>query len=277
MLPGSFRDLQHSGLARALMATFAALVTGLSPLGVAAGGAIELSYKVLTEHPHPSNAFTQGLVYSDDVFIESSGLYGRSFVFAHSKSSQKTLHQIDLPKHLFAEGLTVFGDRLFVLTWKRGTALVFNRSNFEELGQFTYKGEGWGLTHDGRHLWMSDGSDTLILRDPDTFAELRQLRVDHNGQPLMRLNELEYALGLIWANVWQDDRIFAISPETGKVLGVVDLRDLVQKNSVTPTHTVLNGIAFDAASGTFWVTGKFWPRLYELAIPQARAMLEAAP
>lgn len=259
------------------MTALVALVANFSSLAAAARETIELSYKVVAEHPHPTNAFTQGLVYSDDVFIESSGLYGRSFVFAHSKSSQKTLRHIDLPKHLFAEGLTVFDDRLFVLTWKRGTALVFNRSNFEELGQFTYKGEGWGLTHDDRHLWMSDGSDKLTLRDPDTFAELRQLRVVHNGQPLMRLNELEYAHGLIWANVWQDDRIFAISPETGQALGVVDLRDLVQKNSVTPTHTVLNGIAFDAGSGTFWVTGKFWPRLYELAIPEAHAILKTAP
>ena len=162
--------------------------------------------------------------------------------------------------------LTAFGDRLIQLTWRLGAALVYARRDIRPTGQFRYSTEGWGLTHDGRHLIMSDGSATLYYRDPLTFSEVRRLEVRDNRGPVSRLNELEFVGGRIYANVWQSPNIVRIDPDTGRVTGIVDLSALVDANDHEPGADVLNGIAYIPGSGRFLVTGKQWPRLYAIRL-----------
>jgi len=224
------------------------------------------SYRVVNAYPHDSQAFTQGLIYLDGHLYESTGLNGRSTLREVDLESGRVLKEISLPQQYFAEGLTNWGSTLIQLTWKKNVAFVYDRATFRLLKTFHYPWEGWGLTQDGKHLIMSDGSETIHFLDPDTFKQERKIRVTDRGKPVQNLNELEYIHGEIYANVWMSNRIARISPSTGKVLGWIDLSGILPSVEVTGEGAVLNGIAYDAAHNRLFVTGKDWPRLFEIQV-----------
>ena len=176
----------------------------------------------------------------------------------------EVLQSYDLPSTYFGEGITIYGDRIIQLTWKSKVGFVYNKASFELLQEFTYPTEGWGITHDGEHLIMSDGSSTLYFWDPETFEKVGQVDVYDESSPVTRLNELEYIQGEVYANVWYADRIARIDPQTGRVTGWIDLTGLLDPGSATQTIDVLNGIAYDAETDRLFVTGKLWPTLFEI-------------
>jgi glutaminyl-peptide cyclotransferase len=221
-------------------------------------------YRVVHAYPHDSQAFTQGLVYVDGHLYESTGLNGQSTLREDDLESGQVLREISLPSQYFAEGLTNWGNTLIQLTWKAHVAFVYDRATFRLLRTFQYPWEGWGLTQDGRNLILSDGSESLHFLNPETFAQVRSIRVTDHGEPVKELNELEYIHGQIYANVWMTDKIARISPETGKVLSWIDLSGLLPAIELRSNDAVLNGIAYDAAHNRLFVTGKLWPRLFEI-------------
>jgi glutamine cyclotransferase len=227
-------------------------------------------YQVLNTYPHDSHAFTQGLVCVDGHLYESTGIKGESSVRMVDLSTAKVLQKYDLPAEYFGEGLTDWGSTLVQLTWKEHTGFVYDRFSFSVLRTFHYTGEGWGLTHDETQLIMSDGTSYLRFLDPKSFKETRRIRVsDETGRPVEKLNELEYLHGEIYANIWETDEIVRISPQTGKVLGWIDLKGIIDKRSLGNPDAVLNGIAHDSAGDRLFVTGKLWPKLFEIKIVPA--------
>lgn len=224
------------------------------------------SYKVIRQYPHDPQAFTQGLVYDEGIFFESTGLYGQSSLRRVDLETGQVLHQITLDPRYFAEGLVLWDDSLVQLTWKENTGFVYDRDTFELRAIFSYTGEGWGLTHDDTNLIMSDGTHQLRFLDPQTFAEVRRIDVLDNGLPVNRLNELEYIQGEIYANIWQTDIILRIDPADGTILGKIDLTGLLPREELNAPADVLNGIAYDPASNRLFVTGKLWPNLYEIML-----------
>ncbi len=222
-------------------------------------------YDVVNVYPHDRDAFTQGLLYRDGVLFESTGLKGRSTLRKVRLETGQVLQQEKIDSRYFAEGLSDWGSRLVQLTWDTNVGFVYDLATFKQIRTFTYAGEGWGLTHDGRHLIMSDGSPTLRFLDPETFQVARSLTVRDGDVPLEDLNELEYVEGEIWANVWTTDRLAIISPATGAVTGWINLAGLMPRGSTTG-DAVLNGIAYDAARKRLFVTGKLWPRLFEIRV-----------
>jgi glutamine cyclotransferase len=226
----------------------------------------EIDYSIVATYPHDPGAFTQGLVYAGGALYESTGLHGRSSVRRVDLKSGTPLTIRPVPGQFFAEGLTAFGDRLIQLTWRSGTGFVYARGDLRLLGEFRYATDGWGLTQDGSHLIMSDGSATLYFLDPDRFTEVRRIQVrDHRG-PVRYLNELEFVGGDIYANVWRSPRILRIDPDSGWVTGSIDLSPLVARMSREPSTDVLNGIAYIPGSGRLLVTGKQWPALYAIEL-----------
>lgn len=217
---------------------------------------------IVGSYPHDPMAFTQGLEFVDGDLIESTGLFGQSDLRRVDPVTGTVIAQVGTPDNLFAEGVTRVGDQLIQLTWKAERAFVWNTESLELEDEFAYSGQGWGLCFDGAELVMSDGSDRLTFRDPATFAALRTVPVLNNGISEQRLNELECAGGAVWANVWLTDRIVGIDPATGVVFATVDASDLSDAQPVG--SDVLNGVAFDAGAGTFWVTGKRWSTMYEV-------------
>lgn len=222
----------------------------------------KLTYEILETHPHDPRIFTQGLVIDGDVITETSGLYAKSFLLQYHAESGEIVQRIDLPRNIFAEGITKFEDRFYMLTWHAEKAFVFDAETLDQETVLEYSGEGWGITHDGRELITSNGSDTLSFRNPTDFAVVKTLQVKDAKGSWNQLNELEYAEGHIWANVWQTPLILAISPESGQVEGVLDLAELDRINNHSPGQSVLNGIAYDPARHAFWITGKWWPNRY---------------
>jgi glutamine cyclotransferase len=222
-------------------------------------------FKVVAAYPHDPMAFTQGLAIEAGRLYEGTGLYGASTVRRVNLTSGRAEKQRALGERYFGEGIAILDGRLYQITWMNGAAVVYNLDTFEVERTMQYDGEGWGLTHDGKELIMSDGSATIRFRDPQTFAVTREIEVKDNGVPLAMLNELEYVDGEIWANIWYDDRIARISPADGKVLGFVDLSTLYPK-SARGSEAVLNGIAWDGAAKRLFVTGKNWPQLYEIEV-----------
>jgi glutaminyl-peptide cyclotransferase len=229
------------------------------------------TYRVVNVYPHDPTAFTQGLVYQDDIFYESTGLYGQSTLRKVDPSTGQVLQGILLPDQYFGEGIVILGERLYQLTWQENTGFIYDKESFELLDQWSYADEGWGLTSDGQRLIMSDGSHELRFLDPGTLQELgRVVVVDAHGQPVMRLNELEWVEGEVWANVWQTDLIARIDPTSGRLLGWIDLSGLLSaEDRAAQRVDVLNGIAYDAQTGRLFVTGKWWPKLYEIELLQA--------
>lgn len=222
-------------------------------------------YTVVRSYPHDRDGFTQGLQYLDGFLYEGTGLTGRSSIRKVKLETGEVVQRRDAPPQYFGEGITIWKSDLFQLTWQSGVAFVYDRDTFAPRRTFTYTGEGWGLTHDGTSLVMSDGSDSLRFLDPSTFVERRRLRVTVDGKPLRAINELEYVKGEIFANVWQTDFVARINPKTGRVAGWIDLRGLLSERERASTD-VLNGIAYDAARDRLFVTGKLWPRLFEIKL-----------
>jgi glutaminyl-peptide cyclotransferase len=221
-------------------------------------------YRVQHVYPHDPGAFTQGLQYVDGVLYEGTGTNGRSSIRKVRLETGEVLQQRNLPAQYFGEGITVWQSSLIQLTWQSRVAFVYDKATFDLRRQFAYAGEGWGLTSDATDLIMSDGSDRLRVLDPTTFAERRQIAVTADGKPVRDLNELEIVKGEIFANIFQTDYLARIAPD-GRVTGWVDLRGLLTPSERANTD-VLNGIAYDAAHDRLFVTGKLWPKLFEIRL-----------
>ena len=220
---------------------------------------------VLATYPHDTDAFTQGLVYADGYFYESTGLYGKSTLRKVEPATGKVVQELKLADQYFAEGLALYEDQLYQLTWKEHTGFIYDKA-FALLGSFSYPTEGWGLTTDGNSLILSDGSATLYFLDPQTLQTTRTVQVSQSGQPVEQLNELEYIQGEVYANIWYQDVIVRIDPSSGQVLGQIDLSSLREGENAPDPADVLNGIAYDAKESRLFVTGKNWPYVYEIAL-----------
>ena len=223
-------------------------------------------YEVANVYPHDPDAYCQGLVFADGVLYEGTGEYGASSLRKVELTTGKVLQRVDLDGRYFGEGIAIWDTQILQLTWKNHFAIVYDKGSFAELKRFKYTGQGWGLTHDGRYLIMSDGSPTLQFLDPKTFGVVRRITVQSQGQRIRDLNELEYVNGQILANVWHKDQIACISPRTGYVTGWIDLTGLLPRSERRDQESVLNGIAYDAASKRLFVTGKNWPKLFEIRL-----------
>lgn len=222
-----------------------------------------LKVKVLATRHHDPQAYTQGLLWHAGKLYESTGLYGRSSLREVDPQTGEVLRLVTVPARYFAEGLALAGGRLIQLTWQEGTAFVYGLAKFDQQGDFGYSGEGWGLCDDGRRLIMSDGSDRLTFRDPVTFAQQGGVNVSEDGKPVLNVNELECVDGVVYANVWQTDRILRIDPATGRVTGAIDAAGLLSEAEKAKAD-VLNGIAWRPDTKTFYITGKNWPKMFEV-------------
>lgn len=227
------------------------------------------SFEVINSWPHDPAAFTQGLIYHHGTLFESTGLYGASSLREVELETGAVLRRVAVPQQYFAEGLTIFGDRIVQLTWQSQQGFVYDLQSLGLRGGFSYSGEGWGLTHDGQLLIMSDGTHQLRFLDPATFAVVRSVGVYDDGRPLTNLNELEYIRGEVYANIWQTDRIARIDPQSGRILGWIDLSGLLPATDRSASVDVLNGIAYDEATDRLFVTGKRWPKLFEIRLKRA--------
>jgi len=226
--------------------------------------------EIVKEYPHDVDAYCQGLIFHNGKMIETTGLEGRSSVRHVELATGKVLKKVDLDERLFGEGATLHDGKLYQVTWKTGEGFVYNLETLEVEKTFRYKGEGWGLASDGKLLILSDGSSFLRFIDPKTFKVVKRLEVRNQNRAVDKLNELEYVDGEIYANVWYDDDIVRISPTTGKVLGKIDLSGLVANSGRADGDCVLNGIAWDAKDHRLFVTGKLWPKLYEIKVVPRR-------
>jgi glutaminyl-peptide cyclotransferase len=224
------------------------------------------TFSVVNQWPHDPGAFTEGLVYDQGTLWESTGLNGASSLRKVDLQTGQMLESRALPAEYFGEGLTLFGGKLIQLTWQTQIGFVYDPGCFCPERTFTYDGEGWGLTHDDHSLIMSDGTERIRFLDPQTFAVVNTISVFDHGQPLTNINELEYVNGEIYANIWQTDRIVRIDPTSGAILGWIDLTGLLPQADHGPTVDVLNGIAYDDATGRLFVTGKNWPELFQIAL-----------
>lgn len=222
-------------------------------------------YEIVAIHGHDPQAFTQGFCFADGMLYEGTGLYGQSSLRRMALDGGNPEVRT-LPGYLFGEGVTVFGDRIIQLTWQSRTGIVWDRDRLQFIRSFTYATEGWGITHDGRSLIMSDGSATLAFLDPETFTLQKNLVVTDGGRQITRLNELEYINGEIWANIWKEGLIARISPANGQVTGWVDLRDLAAQYAPGDEDSVLNGIAYDRENDRIYVTGKRWSKILAIRV-----------
>lgn len=222
-------------------------------------------FKVVAAYPHDPMAYTQGLVIDHGRLYEGTGRYGASSIRRVDLPSGRVekIHAIE--REYFGEGITILGNKLYEITWKSGLAFVYDVDTFNVVQTFQYPTEGWGLTHDGEHLILSDGTATLRFLDPATFKTQREITVHDGDEPVPKLNELEFIEGEIWSNVWYDDRIARVSPKDGTVLGWIDLSELYPR-SARSSDAVLNGIAYDRDAKRLFVTGKYWPQLYEIKV-----------
>lgn len=215
--------------------------------------------------PHNTRSFTQGLLYSDGMLYESTGLSGQSSLQKIDADTGVVRKFLPVPD-VFAEGLARWENRLIQLTWKNKTAFIYNLSDFSRIGTFQYETEGWGLTADKNHLIMSDGTDVLTFRNPFSFETERRIRVTLGGKSLDRINELEYVDGFIYANVWYENAIIQIDPANGNVVGIIDASPLLRMQPPLSGDSVLNGIAYNDETQTFYLTGKNWPKIFEVTL-----------
>lgn len=228
------------------------------------------TYEVVRTYPHDAEAFTQGLAFRDGFLYEGTGQRGASSLRRVDVQTGDVLEQVDLPGQLFGEGITVYGDRIYQLTWLSGVGLVYDLESMAVRQQFRQFTEGWGLTHDGTQLILSDGSARLYFLDPDTMLPERDIEVHGQAGPVDQLNELEFIDGEIFANVWHSDEILRISPRDGRIIGRIDMSGIIEPGLRTDPEAVLNGIAYDAATGRVFVTGKLWPKLFEVRFVRSR-------
>jgi glutaminyl-peptide cyclotransferase len=255
---------------RVLAVLLAALVVSGAPehrvLAQRALHAPVARYQVVHVYPHDPQAFTQGLNYVDGILYEGTGLNGRSSVRKVKLENGEVLQFQKVADEYFGEGIAVWRDRIFELTWRSEVGFIYDRSSLARVGTFTYPGEGWGLTTDGTRLIMSDGSSSLRFLDPATQKETGRVQVRDGSVPVANLNELEFVKGEVLANVWQTDRIARIDPKSGRVVGWIDLQGLLSPTDAAQGVDVLNGIAYDAAKDRLFVTGKLWPKIFEIKL-----------
>jgi len=258
--------MNYTGTRRAVWAAAAIVLSAVAcpePPPPAAAEPVDYSYRVVNVYPHDTGAFTQGLAYSGGFLFEGTGLRGRSSLRRVTLETGQVVQARALDRQFFGEGIAVVDGRIVQLTWTSGVGFVYDRSTFSLLETFAYDTEGWGLTHDGTHYIMSDGTPVLRWLDPETFDVTRTVTVADGGRPVSRLNELEYIDGTIYANVWQTDRVVIIAPDTGRVVGRIDLSGLLTA-AERRLADVLNGIAYDPDGDRLFVTGKLWPKLFEI-------------
>jgi glutamine cyclotransferase len=229
-------------------------------------GIRDYTYKIVHEYPHDKGAFTQGLLYLNGFLYEGTGQPGQSSIRKVKLETGEVLQKRDVPEPYFGEGIAVLQDRLYELTWQAEKGFIYDLSTFAPKGDFPYPGEGWGLTSDEHHLIMSDGTSRLRFLDPGNMQETGRIAVEGDAGPVSRLNELEWIKGEIWANIWREDRIVRINPATGKLTGSIDMRGLLPLAQHPDPEDVLNGIAYDAQGDRIFVTGKHWPKLFEIQV-----------
>jgi len=227
---------------------------------------VSYTYRIKNAYPHDPHAFTQGLYWLNGSLYEGTGLCGASTLRRVTLETGRVVQQIALPDVFFGEGIAQIGDRIFQLTWQNGRAFVYDARTFEKLSEFQYKSEGWGLATDGNSLYMSDGTSLIRVLDPATFRPKREFTVTIEGRPLEYLNELEWIEGEIWANIFMTDQIVRINPQNGVVTGRIDLTGILPVAARTPDTDVLNGIAWDSVGRRIFVTGKNWPKLFEIEL-----------
>jgi glutaminyl-peptide cyclotransferase len=223
-------------------------------------------YEVVRVYPHSIDAFTQGLEYRDGKLFESTGGEGESSLRLVALETGNVLDKVEVPMPYFAEGITMLNGKIYQLTWQNQVGFIYDASTLSKIGQFNYQGEGWGLTNDGQSLILSDGSSQLRFLDPGNFKVTKTITVRDENRSIDNLNELEYFNGEIYSNLWHQDVIAIINPQTGKVNGWIDLKGLLKPGEVNDPEAVLNGIAYDAASQRVFVTGKLWPKLFEIRV-----------
>ena len=226
----------------------------------------QYGFRVIHVYPHDPSAFTQGLEYRAGFLYESTGLHGRSTLRKETLETGQVVESVSLRPEFFGEGITVMNQQIFQLTWESHAGFIYDQTSFRELRTFTYPGEGWGLANDGQFIYMSDGSSEIRVLDPRTLAERGRIAVHDGARLIAMLNELECVRGQIYANIWRSDRIARIMPETGDVIGWIDLSGLMPKEERRDDEAVLNGIAYDSISDRLFVTGKLWPKLFEIQL-----------
>lgn len=224
------------------------------------------SVEVKNIYPHDPAAFTQGLIYHRGYFYESTGLIGKSTLTRREIRTGKSLQNVCIDEEYFGEGIALFRGKIYQLTWRNETLLIYDARSFREIRKIKYRGEGWGITSDGRHLLMSNGSSAITFHDPDSFKVVRKILVHDGDTPVAYLNELEFIKNEIWANIYQTDMIARISPQSGKVTGWIDLSILRSYLPRDAQIDVLNGIAYDKQNDRIFVTGKFWPKIFEIQL-----------
>jgi glutamine cyclotransferase len=222
------------------------------------------TYEVINTYPHDSQAFTQGLAYENGFLYEGTGQKGHSQLRKVELQTGKVLQKCELPAEYFGEGITIFDDKIIQLTWQSHAGFVYDKETFKLLGEFHYPTEGWGITHNGKNLIMSDGTPMLHFLDPETFEELRRVMVFDKDEPVWGLNELEFIEGQIYANVWPSESIVRIEPLTCNVTAWIDMKGLLPQQDRNEKIDVLNGIAYDPKNKQIFVTGKYWPKLFEI-------------
>ena len=224
------------------------------------------TYKIINTFPHDQKAYTQGLVFQDGVLYEGTGLPGRSSLLKVELETGNALQTHKLSAEFFGEGITIFADKIIQLTFQDNVGFVYNKNTFELLRTFNYPTEGWGITHNDKHLIMSDGTPTLYFLDPETLEQLRSIKVYDRGVSVWGINELEYVEGQIYANIWPSEQIAIILPQTGRVMGWINMKGLLTEQDRKQPVDVFNGIAYDKETGRLFVTGKFWPKLFEIKV-----------
>jgi glutaminyl-peptide cyclotransferase len=225
------------------------------------------TYQIVNTFPHDANAYTQGLIYSNGFLYEGTGVYGQSSLRKVKLTTGEVLQKYNLPNDIFGEGITTFDNKIIQISWKEQTAFLFDKISFSLLNKFNYPiKEGWGISYDGKNLIMSDGSEKIYFIDKDYFTEVSHLEVCDNHGFASRLNELEYIDGEIWANIWTTDTIVRINPKTGAITGKIELTNLLKTRDHSQNTDVLNGIAYDPQTKRIFVTGKNWPKLFEITV-----------
>ncbi|HUS11851.1 MAG TPA: glutaminyl-peptide cyclotransferase [Pyrinomonadaceae bacterium] len=263
---------------RWLLAVVLAIAFSLSNLGCQTGtvanfpakkGEVPVyGYEVVHVFPHDRDAFTQGLAFQDGKLLESTGEVGRSSLRRVEIETGIPVQKVEVPEPYFAEGITLLKGKIYQLTWQHQLGFIYDPATFQNIGRFSYQGEGWGLTNDGVSLILSDGTNQIRFLDPDNFQVKKTIAVLDGRTAVSEINELEYVQGEIYANIWHADRIARIDPQTGRILGWIDLTGLLQGGEVQDEEAVLNGIAYDEAGGRLFVTGKLWPKIFEIRLVQ---------
>jgi len=224
------------------------------------------TYRVINSFPHDAEALTQGLVFDNGTLFEGTGLHGKSTLREVELETGVVLRSLFLASQYFGEGITIYKDQVIQLSWRSNTGFLYDKDSFELLQTFSYPTEGWGITYDGVHLIVSDGTSTLYFWDPVTFEEIGRIEVHDQDGPVTRLNELEYVRGEVFANIYYTDRVARINPHTGRVIGWINLEGLLDSEEGVVSAGVLNGIAYDAENDRLFVTGKRWPKLLEIRL-----------